>query len=556
MKTGDALFTNGQFLTLDPRRPQAEAVLVVQGRIAAVGNRQELEPLRLPGMPIIDLEGRTVIPAFNDSHMHLTSVGLRLDGVWLFDCRSIEDIQAKVRAKAAVTPKGQWIHGVGWLETLLKEQRMPNRWDLDEAAPDHPVVLDRIFNTVACNSLALKLAGIDANTPDPPLGRIDRDPRTGEPTGIIRDRAKSLVARAPGLMASTWELVPARDDDELVEVFERAILRAGKEMLKYGVTSVCDPGLDPIRIRAYQNLYRRGELPVRVTVMPEWYGFSYGHREDFDESIFESRLDHVGVYTGFGDEWLRYGPLKMSLDGGLGNGTAYLYEPYEGQREVVVHLRVPPELLAERIFMGHRLGWSVGVHCIGDAAQDLLVESFAACQARLPRSDVRHQVIHGYLPTAKALRTMVEHNILAVVQPVFLYLQGDKYPALIGSRRASYFTPLRTYLEAGVKVVANSDAPTGLLNPLLGIYAAVSRTTIGGQVLGEEEALTVEEALPLFTVNGAYATFEEDTKGRIAVGHVADMVVLSDDPRRVSVDELKDIQVEKTILAGRVVYTR
>lgn len=550
----DLILHSGNIYTLDPHTPRANALAVKDGKIVAVGRNDEILALRREETRCVDLLGKTVIPGFNDCHNHLISAGLRLGELWLFGDRSIASIKEKLAAKVKEVPEGEWIQGVGWLETLFEEKRFPNKWDLDEVAPNHPVCLDRIFNMIVCNSKALEMAGITADTPNPPLGQIDKDPETGEPTGIIRDRAKSLLTEARGMKMSTWDLVAGKDDEELLQKFRKAIVRAGREYVQNGITSVCDPGLDPLRMLAYNQSLRAGELPLRVTMMPEWYGFSFGHSCHFDEAVLSERMEHWGYTTGFGNEWLRVGPLKMSLDGGLGSGGAYLWEPYVGEKEVKVHLRVPPEKLADRVYAGHKNGWSVGIHCIGDRGQDLICDAYREAQRRMPRQDVRHSIIHAYFPTEKALSIMKEYDISANVQPVFLYMQGDKYPGLVGLERAHRFKPLRTYLDRGIRVACNSDVPTGYINPFVGLYTAVTRKTVNGLQLGEAERISVEEALPLFTKNGAYYTFEEDIKGVLRPGMLADMAVLDRDILAIDPEELLSVKVKMTIIGGNIVW--
>ncbi len=539
----DLILKSGKVLTVDAGDSVVQAIAIKGDRVAATGTDAEVGPLIGPGTEVVDLRGRTVIPGIVDSHNHVSTAGAMMAGVMLFDARSFDDMRAKVVALAATKAPGSWIEGGGWIESQFAEDRMPTRWDLDPVSPDHPVVLDRLFGMSLVNSRALELAGITARTPDPPHGQIDRDPATGEPTGILRWRASSLVKN----------LVPRGDRGSALRRLEDCIRRATAEYVRWGITSVVDPGVSPFLARAYQNLRERGELPLRVNMMPQWYGL-FGA----DEAEIEGRIDHLGIYTGFGDEWLRVGALKMAMDGGLGSRTALLNKPFLGDTDTWKPLRLDHTKLADYITVAQEAGWSVGIHCCGDRAQDMACAAFDEAQRRAPRprGELRHQIIHGYFPTPYSLEVMRRLGIMVSVQPSFMYVEGDLYPRMVEVNRLPGFKPIRTYLENGIVVAANSDMTSAYFNPFEGLYAAVARKSRRGLSFGEREKVGRLEALRLFTLNGAFYTFEEKLKGSIEPGKLADLAVLSGDFLAVPEEEILRLTVDLTVVAGKVVWSR
>jgi predicted amidohydrolase YtcJ len=390
----------------------------------------------------------------------------------------------------------------------------------------------RFFNTDLVNSYALRLAGIDRQTPDPYQGKIERD-LDGEPNGLLRARAKGLVER----------LIPKPTAAEMAEA-----LRLGcQEMLRFGVTSVIEPGLNADEIRAYQSFYKSGRLAVRMNLMPSWHGFD----QEETETQLEYRARELGVYTGWGDEWLRIGALKMAIDGGTTPHTAYMYEPFEGETEVKNYNRLGLEDLRRYFRTAQELGWDVGIHCCGDHAQDLAVDAFAEICRELPRSDARHSIIHGYFPTPRALEQMARHNIAAVIQPTFIYWEGELLFRDVGQRRALNYKPARRYLDHGVPLAASSDDPSTVsANPFIALYALVTRKNKLGQPIAPQEAISRREALQSYTIAGARLTREDHLKGTIAAGKLADLAVLDRDYFRVPEEEIKDVGVEMTVVGG------
>lgn len=546
----DAIFHNARIYTLEPRQPQAEAVAIKDGRFLASGHDAAITPLAAAHTRVIDLQGATVLPGIFDSHNHLQQVGVKLTRVRLDECRSPAEMMELVRERAQVTPPGGWIVGEGWNENNFTGQaanRLPTRADIDGATGEHPVILMRFFNTDVVNSVALRLGGIDRNTPDPKGGKIERD-AGGEPNGLLRASAKLFVRN----------LLPRPTPSEL----QTAIRLGCAKMNRFGITSVVDPGLYPWEMAAYQSFFAgraaaqgdgKAAPIVRVNMMPSWHGF----REEEDAAELDARATALGVRSGLGDDWLRLGGLKMAIDGGTSSHTALMYEPFAGETAVGDFTRLPPAELRRCFALAQELGWDVGIHTCGDRAMDLVVDAFAAVAKAHPWADARHNVIHAYFPSERALEQMAEHRIAAVIQPTFLYWEGDMIFRDVGARRAANYKPARKYLDHGVVLCANSDIPSTVSpNPFVGLYALVTRRNNLGHLVGGDQAISRQEALHAYTAAGAWLTREEHLKGTIAPGKLADLVVIDRDYFTVPEAEIKDIDIVMTVVGGEIVYRR
>ena len=534
----DLILSNGRFYTLDADSTIAQSVAIKDSRIVAVGLDAQVGALAGPGTQQLDLKSQAVIPGIFDSHNHFLEVGAKLSMIRLDECQSQQEMMELVRERAKVTPPGEWIIGQGWNEGMFADGQLPTRQDIDPATSEHPVILMRFFNTDVINSHALNLAGITRDTPDPEGGRIERD-ATGEPNGLLRASAKTLVR----------PLLPKPTIDEL-----KGYLRlACTEMHRFGITSVVEPGLRPEEIRAYQSFYQDGELSVRLNLMPSWWGFN----DDEQGDHLDGRAREPGIYSGLGDEWLRIGALKMAIDGGTTPHTAFMYEPYVGDTELVAFNRIPLDALVRYFRTAQELGWDVGIHCCGDHAQDMAVDTFAQIAREIPRSDARHNIVHAYFPTPRALDQMAECNIAAVLQPTFIYWEGDLLFRDVGEQRANNYKPVRKYLDRGIVVTSSSDVTSTVsANPFVSLYALVTRKNRLGQEIAPHEAVSREEALRTFTLGGTWLTREEAIKGSIEVGKLADMAILDRDYFSVPEEEIKDIQVDTTIVGGQVVWQR
>jgi hypothetical protein len=534
----DLILTNGLFYTLDSANEVAQAVAIKDGRIVAVGDDSAVADMAGSDTRKLDLTGRTVIPGIFDSHHHLMSAGAKLSSIRLDECRSIEEMVELVRERATLTPPGEWIIGQGFNESNFSEGRLPTRHDIDPATSDHPVILMRFFNTDVVNSRALRLAGVTRKTPGPEGGRIGRD-SDGEPNGILRADAKMLVR----------SLLPKPSLDDMKEHLKLACAEAHRN----GITSVIEPGLRAREIRAFQSFYDDGGLSVRINMMPSWHGF---HEEE-TEAVLNHLAGNCGMISGLGNEWLRIGALKMLIDGGTTPHTAFMYEPYVGDSQLVAFNRISQDKLRRHFGTAQKLGWDIGIHCCGDHAQDMVVDTLAGVIREISRPDARHSIIHGYFPTPRALDQMAECRFGTVVQPTFICWEGNAIFDDVGEDRALNWKPVRKYLDHGIVVTSSSDVPSTVsANPFVALYSLVTRRNNLGREVAPQEAVTREEALRTYTVNGTWITREEKLKGSLEIGKVADLVVLDRDYFAVSEEEIKDIQVEKTMVAGDVVWER
>lgn len=532
----DLILYNGRIATLHPDLPRCSALACKDGRVAAIGDDAAVRALAGPATEQIDLAGRTAVPGFNDAHNHMLELGLKLGRLQLDACASIAEMVELVRAEAARTPPGQWIVGEGWNESLFAEGRLPDRRDLDRATTAHPVLLKRFFNMDVVNTRALELAGVGRQTPDPPGGRVERLD-DGTPSGILRAAAK-LLCRSLLADPTPEECVAALD-------------AAGRAYLAVGITSILEPGLRPWEMRAYMEARRAGRLRVRANLMPSWHGF----REDEAAAELEARAAGLGLFSGLGDDWLRLGGLKMAIDGGTTSRTAWMFQPFVGESKVHDYNRLDPEDLRIFFARGHALGWDIGIHAIGDRAHHEAAAAFADVLDDSPRQDHRHNLIHAYFASEESLRHMARHRIAAVIQPTFIYFEGDDLFRDVGPELAGRYKPMRTYLDRGIPVIATSDVPsTAHYNPMVGLYSLVTRKSWKGTPIAPQEAVSREEALRAYTAAGAWLTREEDHKGPLAPGYLADLAVLDRDYFACPEEQIKEIRVEITVLDGRVVY--
>ncbi|MDP9368918.1 MAG: amidohydrolase [Chloroflexota bacterium] len=536
----DLVLLNAHIHTVDETNPSASAVAIKDGRFIEVGTDEEVRDLVGQGTRVEDLGGAAVVPGLIDAHNHLLSTGLMLGQVQLYDCRSIREILDRVAERVRATPSGTWVVGRGWDESLLAEGRHPTRHDLDAVTPHHPVVIHRVWNNLVANSAALRLAGITAETPNPPAamryaGSFEQD-AAGEPTGLFRDRAKDLITAC----------IPEPTEEELVAAIERACHAYNA----VGITGVAEPGLSPHQIRAFHRARQEGRLTVRTDLLLG----AWGYVPLDEEPLLQERFTGIGVIGGFGDDLLRLEGIKFMPDGGVGDRTAKMREPYLDEPDNTGTWVVEPGRLAELIRWVHDLGWSIDTHTCGDEAQETVVRAYVAAQKANPNPRLRHRVHHAYFPTRETLRLMGEHRIPALVSAPFLANLGESFVASVGESRAAEAMPMRAYLDAGVPLAATSDAPITDFNPWVGLAAAVTRRTVAGRLLGPAETLTPVEALRAYTIGGAHATGLEHLKGSIEPGKAADLTVLDRDPLSVAPQELSDIRPVATLLGGRWVF--
>jgi predicted amidohydrolase YtcJ len=537
----DRILLSGRILTVDGDFRVVEAVAIQQGEIVATGTNDEISEYASGRTRVDDLEGATVLPGLIDAHNHMLSTSVGLTQVQLYDCRSIPEVLDRVAAAVAKSKPGEWILGKGWDEALLAEERFPTRWEFDSVAPNNPVVMHRVWNKLVANSAALAAAGITRESPDPPAdmlyaGGFDRDPETGEPNGLFRDRAKQMILQA----------IPPLSQSQMVE----ALAIGSRAYNAVGLTGIADPGLFPEQLRAYQDARQNGSLSVRSDLLLGAYGFA---PVDMMAGL-QDWIQGYGVHGGFGDDMLRLEGIKFGLDGGVGDRTGRFYEPYLDEPDNYGQWVIDPEEYPHMVRWAHDQGWSIDTHTCGTAAQDLAVQAMIAAQRANPNPRLRHRVHHGYFPSDEVLPLMAQHKIGALVSTPFITNLGDSYVLSIGEARASRTIPMASYLKAGVPVASSSDTPITDFNPFVGMYAAVARKTVQGKQFDLSEAISREDAIRSYTIAGAWATGLEHRKGTIEPGKLADLIVLDRDPLACSDEELRDMVVTRTMVGGTWVY--
>ncbi|MBI5668243.1 MAG: amidohydrolase [Chloroflexi bacterium] len=522
---------------MDAAYPQAEAVLVEDTHIRAVGSLAEVEAAAPAGTKRFDLAGRTLVPGFNDAHVHIWKLGLLLTRQVNAQKAAAPDMAAIVRAfrdKANSVPPGTWLTGRGYNEAELPERRHPTRHDLDAASAEHPIALTRTCgHMIIANSRALELAGITADTPNPPGGVIVRDEH-GQPTGLLQETAMGLLNRA----------LPDPSEADL----EDAIGAANRHQLALGITSATDPLLTPLHLKVYRQMEAGGKLRVRVNGLPI-------RRADGGTETLPLPEKCVS-------DWLRVDTVKFFADGGLSGATAAISQPYKvtGERGV---LRFETEELLELAWEAHAAGWRIGTHAIGDVAleqvigvyEELYKRSSTGARRAVPLQ--RHRIEHLGLPTADHLRRCAALNVIAVPQTVFLAALGGNFRRYLPDDFLPRCYPVRAMLDAGLTVALSSDAPVvpdG--NPLLGMKAAVDRLDPSGEPLAPEQAITPYESLYAYTMGGAIASGDAANRGSLTPGKWADMVILSGDPLTTPAERLLDLQAHQTWIAGELAYEK
>jgi predicted amidohydrolase YtcJ len=519
----DLVLHNGKIVTADEAFSIHQAVVVKDGKIVAIGGNDLIDSYE--AARVIDLQGKMAMPGFNDTHIHVRGRPRR--SVDLTEAKSLTEIFGAVTAKAQEIGKGEWVTGYGWSEDQLEEKRRPLRWDLDEAAPDNPVILTRAGgHSSVANSMALELAGVTPSTPDPEGGVIERDEK-GELNGVIRERA-GIVSR----------LVPEATADELRESFVETL----RDLLSLGITSIIQAGVPPENYAEWEKVYSEhgNELP-RASVQIRFPD--------------PASIASFGKKTGDGDERLRVGAVKITVDGGFTGPAAYTILPYKDQGGFRGKLNYTEEELDAIIKAGHEAGWQLGFHAIGDAAIVLTVDAFAKALDALPRDDHRHFLNHfTIMPPEETMKKMAAYDILIAQQPNFTYTLEGRYAANLEGDRLKHNNPLRTPMDHGIFVALGSDIlPIG---PMVGLYAAVTRKGMSGEVYGPEEKITMEEAIRGYTAKAAFLTREENLKGTLEPGKLADIIVLSDDLLTIDPEKILDVQVLMTIVGGKVVHER
>jgi predicted amidohydrolase YtcJ len=546
----DTIYRNGKIVTVNPAQPAAQAVAIRGNRFLAIGTDAEILKTRGPSTTVIDLNGRTVLPGLIESHVHPSGAALAEEDGPVPTMHSIGEIQSYIRDKAKTTPPDQLIFVPKVYASRLKERRYPSRYELDAAAPGRRVMCDNGYASVL-NSVLLQSMSIDRNTAQPSDGKIIKDEK-GEPNGI--------VLGAPNLLRKLRASRP-RTHESMV----KAILDMQKAYNRVGITSAFDRAQTAEGFRAYQEVHRSGKMTVRTNVTC-YMSPSLGPEE------MRREIRNIPFVTGWGDDWLRVGPLKTTVDGGILIGTAYLREPYGENTQIYGYtdpdyrgvLAVRRETLFAMAETANELGWQMTAHATGGGALDLLLEAYEAANRKKSIVGRRFNVMHANFPNAQAVERAKKLGVVFDSQIAWLHADGDALKDVFGRDRMAHFLPFRSLIDSGLKVVGGSDHmikfdPREAINPyhpFYGMWMAVTRKTVSGAEINPEQRITREEALRMWTIDGAYNGFEEKVKGSIEPGKLADMVVISQDFLACPVDEIRNIDPVRTVVDGKVVYDR
>ncbi len=533
----DLVLDNANIITIDAARPRAGSIAIRGSRIVGVG---DIGAFNDTSATVIDLAGRTVTPGFNDAHNHMGGYGASINEVALHPTvvSSVEEIVAAIGDRAETTPEGVWVIGTGYDDNKLAERRHPTRYELDAVSPDNPVILNHTSgHFCVVNTAAMRLARVgEVAVPEGGVVALGDD---GLPTGLLEEQAQTLARGLlhPRSIADMVQNLGAASDRYLAE----------------GITSCQEAGVggilgtrEPLELAAYQEARRTGRLRVRVTLMPAVETLhSTDHHEDDDEPFV---LD-LGLHSGFGDEWLKFGPVKIFADGSLIGRTAAMFEDFEGEPGNNGYFQMNEATLHNLILKAHRSGWQVATHAIGDRAVSSVLDAYEKAQQAYPRVDTRHRIEHCGMCKEADVARIAALGVVPVPQGRFIGEIGDGMARAIGNRRGDCYRQ-RSFLDAGVVVPGSSDRPVVNGNPLLGIHDLVNQRTGDGMSFNPHEALTAEEAIEAFTLSSAYAAFDEADKGSLEVGKLADLVVLDRDPTTIDPTEIGETQVLATMVGG------
>jgi predicted amidohydrolase YtcJ len=530
----DLVLVNGKVWTGDPARPRAEAVAVGGGKILAVGTTAEMRKLSSSGIKLVDLGGALLLPGFIDSHTHFLAGGFALKSIQLHDAKSREEFVARVAAKARELGPGRWILDGNWDEEQFSPPELPRRDWIDAVTPDNPVCLSRIdLHTVLANTAALKLAGITRHTPAPPGGEIVKDPETGEPTGLLKDTAADLV------MAK----VPEPSFAEKLEAAGASLRHAAEK----GVTSVNEMA-DAASFEVFQELARQGRLTTRINV--------------YIPITEVETLARLKVKSPFGSPYLKIAGLKGFVDGSLGSATAYFFEPYADNPKTsgLLHGQMFPEgVMERRILEADRAGLQVAIHAIGDRANALILDIFERTAAANGPRDRRWRVEHAQHLRPEDIARFGKLGVVASVQPYHLIDDGRWAGRKLGPARVKTTYAFESLRRAGATLAFGSDWTVAPLDPVLGIYAAVTRRTLDGENPDgwvAEEKVSVEAAVRAYTINGAWTQFAESVKGTVEPGKLADLVVLDRDIFTAAPADIAGTKVVMTVFDGKLLYRK
>jgi hypothetical protein len=526
------IVTNAVVYTVDKQQPKAEAVAVIGDRIVSVGSRADIDLWRGPNTKLIDAGGKLLLPGFNDAHVHFIQGGEQLEQVQLTDAATPEEFAERIAAQVKKTSPGEWILGGRWDETKWPKPELPTKDLLDSVTGDIPVFVDRYDGHEAlANSAAMKRAGVDAKTPDVAGGVITRD-ANGNPTGIFKDAAMPLIYKA---------IAPMTHEQRL-----RAARGALKHAASLGVTSVQHMNPEFADVAAYSELAEKGELTARIYAVPM--------ETDWREQA------KVGIRRAWGSSFLRLGGVKGYADGSLGSRTAYMFEPFTddpGNRGLLSDEMHPPSAMRDRLMQADAAGLQLRVHAIGDRAISMMLDIFADIEKEHGYHDQRFAVEHAQHMAQKDFERFAKLHVIASMQPYHAIDDGRWAEGRLGHERARYSYAWRSFLDHGVTLAFGTDWPVAPLDPMLGLYAAVTRATVDGKNPEgwiPEEKISLPEAVAAYTMGAAFAEFQDREKGSITPGKLADIVILSDNIFDLKPEVIRDVKVKTTIVGGKVVY--
>jgi predicted amidohydrolase YtcJ len=528
----DTVFINGHIVTMDDSLPEAEAFAVGGGKILDVGSTQEIR-LRHPKSRIVDLEAQTVMPGIVESHGHLLSLGQSFLELNLEGLQTVQEVVARVRERSFESKAGEWIIGWGWDEGAWAAG-YPDNVDLSQASPNNPVYLRGLHGFAGwVNDKALEIAGIDAATPNPENGEIVRDPETWIPTGILTNRAQDLVTSK----------IPPMSQEQV----ETALILAHQECLKYGLTSVHEARVTRSMLDAFRDLNERGELAIRIYTMLDW----------MDEDLIDACLD-LGPFVDPGN-MLTVRCVKIFVDGALGSRGAAFFRPYSDEPGTTGVITTPETAVYQLTKRCLQSGYQVAVHAIGDLANRITLNAYRRALEEVPVTDHRLRVEHAQVVALEDIPKFAPLGIVVSMQPPHCTSDMPWAEERVGPERILGAYAWRSFLGTGIHLTLNSDFPGETLNPFYGMYAAETRQSPEGLPEGgwyPEQCLKREEVLKAYTVEAAFSGFEENLKGQIAAGMLADFIVLSDDIMRLTSHQLLELKVEKTYVGGQLKYDR
>jgi predicted amidohydrolase YtcJ len=525
----DFIVLNARVYTVDPALPRAEAFAVKNGRFVAVGTSDDVRNLKTPGTEVIDASGMTVTPGFIDAHSHPSWGGIAELLEVNCDLRSVAAIKEAIARRASETPPGEWVKGFKYDDTKLRERRPVNRRDLDEAAPRNPVVVrHRGGHTAVYNSKAFEKAGVTAATPDPFGGKFYRE--NGELTGLAAEHANDVFAG----------IIPQGSTRAQRQA---AVKLISELMTASGLTSVHETGGDRDNLVAFEDAYRAGELRFRMYLFPS------------AESDLYQGLKTAGIHTGFGDEWLRIGAVKFVADGSASERTMRMSTPFQGRPDDYGIMTMTAEEIDAGVEDAYRHGFQVGIHANGDVTIAMVLDAYEKHRTIAPRPDPRPRIEHCSLVNAELLRRIKAVGAIPTPFYTYAHYHGEKWENY-GEEKMEWMFAHRSFLDYGIPVAAASDYTPGPYEPMMALQSLVTRKDFEGRVWGPSQRIALDEAIKVCTINSAYASFEENLKGSIESGKLADFVILEKDPRDVDPDHIKEIAIVRTVVGGRTMFRR